>query len=43
MEPATLSALREISNIAGVKEALGNVSQMMKIVSIFPILHCVVR
>jgi len=36
VEPATLLRLSEISNIAGVKEASGNVSQMTKIVSIVP-------
>jgi len=36
VEPATLLRLSEISNIVGVKEASGNVSQMTKIVSIVP-------
>jgi 4-hydroxy-tetrahydrodipicolinate synthase len=36
VEPATLLRLSEINNIAGVKEASGNVSQMSKIVSIVP-------
>src|SRR6185312_638133 len=36
VEPATLLRLSEIKNIAGVKEASGNVSQMSKIVSVVP-------
>jgi 4-hydroxy-tetrahydrodipicolinate synthase len=36
VEPATLLRLSEIKNIAGVKEASGNISQMSKIVSLLP-------
>lgn len=36
VEPATLLRLSEIPNIAGVKEASGNISQMSKIVSSLP-------
>jgi 4-hydroxy-tetrahydrodipicolinate synthase len=36
VEPATLVRLAELKNIAGVKEASGNISQMAKILSSVP-------
>jgi 4-hydroxy-tetrahydrodipicolinate synthase len=36
LEPATLARLAEIPNIAGVKEASGNISQMAELCSVVP-------
>ncbi len=36
LEPATLARLAEVPNIAGVKEASGNISQMAEVCSVVP-------